>query len=233
MRSVLRFVLRSVRSVTRKPLETLALCSALRCAANPPTTPYAYAGAVERPAMRMPGKPMTGRSPQSAATEMTDLRERLLALRADALRQLAEADHLDTGLLALLANTSTVLATIEAEAATAATPALDPASPTHARTRDRRRGGDPCADKRAARDEALRALARLNGNDAPVELVAREISNRLGRYRPLPDETIPERVLMRAVIDTGLPVPSAERIRKILGLVKQRNRLDDQTAPPH
>jgi hypothetical protein len=147
---------------------------------------------------------------------LAGLRERLHEMRDDALQQLADCDPLDAGLLALLGDIGAALAAIDGIT-----------SPP------RRRGGDPCADKRADRDEALRALARLNGNDVPVELVARKISNRLGRYRPLPDETIPERVLMRAVIDTGLPVPSAERIRKILGLVKQRNRLDDQTAPPH
>jgi hypothetical protein len=43
------------------------------------------------------------------------LRTRLLALRADLLRKLGEADHLDAGLLALLADTETVLAALDAE----------------------------------------------------------------------------------------------------------------------
>jgi hypothetical protein len=43
------------------------------------------------------------------------LRARLLALRDDALRQLAEADHLDGGLLALVGNVGAALAAIDAE----------------------------------------------------------------------------------------------------------------------
>jgi len=39
-------------------------------------------------------------------------RERLIGLRADLLRQRAEADHLDAGLLRVLADVETVLAAV-------------------------------------------------------------------------------------------------------------------------
>jgi hypothetical protein len=50
----------------------------------------------------------------------------------------------------------------------------------------------------------------------PVEQQARDITGRLARYRPMPNETSPERRLMQELVETGLPV-GADRIRKILG----------------
>jgi|HubBroStandDraft_6_1064221.scaffolds.fasta_scaffold617245_2 hypothetical protein len=47
----------------------------------------------------------------------------------------------------------------------------------------RRRGGDRQADHRRRRDEAIRALARLTGNDRSVERQARDLAQRLARYR--------------------------------------------------
>ena len=47
-------------------------------------------------------------SPPDAAA----VRERLLGLRAALLQQLAEADHLDAGLLRVLADVETVLAAV-------------------------------------------------------------------------------------------------------------------------
>ncbi len=79
-----------------------------------------------------------------------------------------------------------------------------------------RRGGDRQAGKRAQRDAALRALAGLMGDDTSVEQQARVIADRLARYRPMPVDTSPERLLMHEVLDSGLGVPGAERIRKIL-----------------
>jgi hypothetical protein len=48
---------------------------------------------------------------------MTALRDRLLALRDDLRRQLAEADVIDGGLLHLLADVETVLAALDREVA--------------------------------------------------------------------------------------------------------------------
>jgi len=47
-------------------------------------------------------------SPDAIAT----FRERLIGLRADLLRQRAEADHLDAGLLRVLADVETALAAV-------------------------------------------------------------------------------------------------------------------------
>jgi hypothetical protein len=46
------------------------------------------------------------------------LRDRLLVLRDDLRRRLAEADHLDGGLLAMLADVETVLAALDRDGAT-------------------------------------------------------------------------------------------------------------------
>jgi len=176
---------------------------------------------------------------------LAGLRERLHEMRDDALQQLAEADHLDTGLLALLANTSTVLATIEAEAATAATPALDPASPTHARTRDRRRGGDPRSGRRRQRDDALCDVAALLGADLSLGQRAAEVIARARRYRPAPldDSTgSAERKALHRLADVGLPLPGRRQLRRILStaaaghpshpLAKQKTVLDVKPEPP-
>jgi hypothetical protein len=48
--------------------------------------------------------------------------------------------------------------------------------------------GDRQADHRRRRDEAIRALARLTGNDRSVERQARDLAQRLARYRPMPGE---------------------------------------------
>jgi hypothetical protein len=83
-------------------------------------------------------------------------------------------------------------------------------------TGNRRRGGDRQAEARRQRDDVLRALARLNDNDAPAEQQARDLADRLARFHPLPVETIPERQLMREVVDSGLPVPSPDRLARII-----------------
>ena len=80
----------------------------------------------------------------------------------------------------------------------------------------RRRGGDRQADHRRRRDEAIRALARLTGNDRSVERQARDLAQRLARYRPMPGETSPDRILMRKIIDTGLGVPQPDRLARII-----------------
>jgi len=144
------------------------------------------------------------------------LRGRLLALRDDALRQLAATDPPDAGLLRLAADATVVLAAL-GEAGSLPAP---------------RRGGDPLAARRAQRDAALRQLAAaIGGADAPAERLARDLTARLVRYRPASVEVTPERLAMRAVIDTGLPVPGIERLRKIL--VEQKSCLDDQKVALH
>ena len=79
----------------------------------------------------------------------------------------------------------------------------------------KRRGGDPRTEQRRQRDEAICALARLTGNGKPIERQARDIAQRLDRYRPIPVETIPERRLMQEIKNTGLPI-GQRRISKIL-----------------
>ena len=79
----------------------------------------------------------------------------------------------------------------------------------------KRRGGDPQAQQRRQRDEAICALARLSGKGKPIEQQARDIAQRLDRYRPMPVETIPERRLMQEIKNSGLPI-GRRRISKIL-----------------
>jgi hypothetical protein len=95
----------------------------------------------------------------------------------------------------------------------------------------KRRGGDPRAEQRRRRDEAICALARLSGNGRPIEQQARDIAQRLDRYRPMPVETTPERRLMKEIEDLGLPPIGQRRISKILreeigALVAQTSRQD-------
>ena len=80
----------------------------------------------------------------------------------------------------------------------------------------KQRGGDPYAEQRRKRDENIRALVPLVAPGKSLEQQAREIAGRLTRYRPMPEETSPERRLMREIVEVGLPI-GADRIRKILG----------------
>ena len=77
----------------------------------------------------------------------------------------------------------------------------------------RRRGGDPHAERRQHRNENILALARLIGG-RPSEQ-AEQIASRLVRYRPMLNETTPERRLMQKIRESGLPV-GGRQIRKIL-----------------
>jgi hypothetical protein len=94
----------------------------------------------------------------------------------------------------------------------------------------KRRGGDPNAEQRRRRDEAICALANLTGKGKPIERQARDIAQRLDRYRPMPVETKPERRLMQEIKHSGLPI-GRRRISKILrdqtgALVAQRPARD-------
>jgi hypothetical protein len=137
------------------------------------------------------------------------LRERLLDLGAGLLRQLDSAEAIDAGLLSLLAHIGAALDAIDR---------LNP--PAH------RRGGDPKAAERRKRDDDICALAKLLGSGSSIQRQAAHLAGRLARFQAMPNETAPERVLMREIVDNEAGVPSVERIRKIL--VKQRTPLDDQ-----
>ena len=84
------------------------------------------------------------------------------------------------------------------------------------RAASRPRGGDQRAAERAQRDAALRQLAMLMGADIPTEPLARHLAGRLKRFRPMPAETAPDRVLMQQIITSGLPVPGPDRLARIL-----------------
>jgi hypothetical protein len=137
------------------------------------------------------------------------LRERLLALRDATLRHLDEGEAIDAGLLSVAANAGAVLDMLDA---------LDADTS--------RRGGDPRAEQRAERDEDIRTLAALLGSAGSVQQRAAYLADRLVRFRAMPNETSPERVLMESIVKNEAGTPGAERIRKIL--VKQKTRLDDQ-----
>ena len=85
-----------------------------------------------------------------------------------------------------------------------------------------RRGGDPRAARRARRDAALRALAKLTLEGGSAERQARLIADRVARYRPLPAETGMPRRLMRQVVDAGLQLPGPDRIARILRSGEQK-----------
>jgi hypothetical protein len=71
----------------------------------------------------------------------------------------------------------------------------------------KRRGGDPHAEQRQRRDEAICALHKLTGEGQHVEPWAREWAQRIGRFKPMmPVETDPVRQLMQEIRETGLPV---------------------------
>jgi hypothetical protein len=84
------------------------------------------------------------------------------------------------------------------------------------RAAPRPRGGDQRAAERAQRDAALRRLAVLIGADMPMERFARDLAARLKRFRPMPVETAPERLLMREIVASGLQVPGPDRLARIL-----------------
>lgn len=138
------------------------------------------------------------------------LRDRLVALRDDTLRQLAAADHLDAGLVALLGYLGTALIALEfSELITSEGSGLEfcPSS----------RGGDPHAEQRRWRDRRLCALARLSA--APgmsVEAMARELVDRARRHRPASDETNPARLLLSEIVESGLPIPGPDRLARII-----------------
>src|SRR3981081_2982167 len=73
-------------------------------------------------------------------------------------------------------------------------------------TKGKNRGGDPHAEQRRRRDEALCDLHNLTGEDKPLEAWSRDIARRLVRFQPMPVETDPERRLMLEIKEIGLPI---------------------------
>jgi hypothetical protein len=80
----------------------------------------------------------------------------------------------------------------------------------------RRRGGDPKAALRRERDTAALALAQLLAPGQPFEEQARIVIGRVLRYQPAAGEIGAERQLMGQIRATGLPLPSADRMARIL-----------------
>ena len=68
----------------------------------------------------------------------------------------------------------------------------------------------------------------ISGKGKPIEQQARDIAQRLDRYRPMAIETVPERRLMQEIMNSGLPI-GQRRISKILR--KQIGVLVAQPSP--
>lgn len=83
-----------------------------------------------------------------APDALAALRHRLHEMRAKLVAQLAAADVLDGGLLALLGNVGIALLALDEVAVPEAGGRGGASTPAHARTRDRRRGGDPRSGRR-------------------------------------------------------------------------------------
>jgi hypothetical protein len=99
----------------------------------------------------------------------------------------------------------------------AAVPKLGNVMDENSMTRQaKRRGGDRQAQKRRQRDDDFRALADLTGKGKPLPQVAQDLIKRCERYQPMPEETSPDRILLRRISDTGLPVPGKRRLIDIL-----------------
>jgi hypothetical protein len=98
----------------------------------------------------------------------------------------------------------------------AAVPKLGNVVEESSMTKGKNRGGDRQAEKRRQRDDDIRALARLTGGGKPLPQVAQDLMKRCERYQPMPEETSPDRVLLRRIGDTGLPVPRKRRLIDIL-----------------
>jgi hypothetical protein len=98
----------------------------------------------------------------------------------------------------------------------AAVPKLGNVVEESSMTKGKNRGGDRQAEKRRQRDDDIRALARLTGGGKPLPQVAQDLMKRCERYQPMPEETSPDRVLLRRISDTGLPVPRKRRLIDIL-----------------
>jgi hypothetical protein len=79
-----------------------------------------------------------------------------------------------------------------------------------------RRGGDANAACRRERDAAACALAQLLAPGEPFEKQARLVIDRVLRYQPAVGETGTDRLLMGQIRATGLPLPSVDRVARIL-----------------
>lgn len=132
---------------------------------------------------------------------IAELRERLHILRCDAARQLAEADHLDAGLLTLLGNVGAALVALE----------LD--------HRKHKRGGDHKAAARAQRNSGMRDVAQLLGVELSLERQAQLVITKTLRYQPSPSDAngSPERQALHRIASSGVPVPgSKKQVKRII-----------------
>jgi hypothetical protein len=127
------------------------------------------------------------------------LRDRLVALRDDTLRQLAAADYLDAGLVALLGNVGSALAVLDRPASPAPPAAAVVIEDVVAQPADRPdtadkgcgRGGDRRRSSRTIRNLAIREYAELlcgravPGNEGARNYrQGRPIPARIGRREP-------------------------------------------------
>ena len=126
---------------------------------------------------------------------IAELRERLHILRRDAARQLAEADHLDAGLLILLGNVGAALVALE----------LD--------HQKHKRGGDRRAQERGWRDNGMCDLAQLLGADLSLERKAQLIITKSCHYRPSPSDAdgSPERQALYRIATSGMALPNSTK----------------------
>lgn len=90
-----------------------------------------------------------------------------------------------------------------------------------AEPRRRRRGGDLHDARRRKRNAALCALAPLVAPGLSLEQQARIVIDRVLRYHPAAGETGADRQLMGQIKATGLPLPSVDRVARIIRLATQ------------
>src|SRR5437763_3829559 len=86
----------------------------------------------------------------------------------------------------------------------------------------KRRGGDPRTTRREQRHEALRELHKLTGPGKSLRAWSAETARRLARFRPIPEETSPERQLMQEINNPELPpakqISQGEQAATAIGL---------------
>jgi len=78
------------------------------------------------------------------------------------------------------------------------------------------RRGDPKAACRRERDAAASALAQLLAPGQPLEEQARIVVDRVARYQPVAGKLGADRQLMDQIKAAGLPLPSADRVARII-----------------
>jgi hypothetical protein len=146
-----------------------------------------------------------------------ELRQRLTEMRADLAAALAR-DGIEPGYLSLMAGIAATLDALERMEAAPAGPG-GRGMPMPPNVAGPQRGGDPKAEYRSARNEAVRALGALLSADLSLEQQAREIASKVGRYRPSADDEHgdAERQALHQIHCVGLLLPGIRQLRRILG----------------